>query len=92
MTVKAVKVSDLTSNSDSHKGDLMAIYTYQVDHGDDRIKVSAGMTVNGGRVQAVAFEASLDRLSILESALQEVRSSIELDGDLADIVNNALNP
>ena len=44
----------------------MATYTYEVDHGDDAPRVSAGMKLNGGKVTAVQFDAALARLEQLE--------------------------
>ena len=37
----------------------MAVYTYEVDHGDNPPRVYAGMTLNGGTVTAVQFDAAL---------------------------------
>jgi hypothetical protein len=37
----------------------MAVYTYEVDHGDDNPRVCCGMELNGGRVVAVEFGAAL---------------------------------
>ena len=37
----------------------MAVYTYEVDHGDDAPRIHAGMELNGGRVVAVEFGPAL---------------------------------
>ncbi len=40
----------------------MAIYTYEVDHGDDEPRVFAGMFLNRGHVVAVEFGAAISRM------------------------------
>ena len=44
----------------------MAIYTYEVDHGDNEPRIHAGMEINGGRVTAVQFGAALQELERLQ--------------------------
>ncbi len=46
----------------------MAIYTYEVDHGDDSPAINAGMEVNGGKVTAVQFDSALARLEKIEDS------------------------
>lgn len=50
------------------------LYTYVVEHeNDDALRFRADMTVNGGKLQAVAFYDALERLEIFEEALDDLK-------------------
>ena len=53
----------------------MAIYTYIVEHNDPGPAITAGDTINGGKLQAVAFYDAMKNLEEIEQLLSELRDS-----------------
>ena len=50
----------------------MTIYTYVVDHKDNPPAISAGDTIGGGLLTAVAFYDAMARLEIAEELLTDI--------------------
>jgi len=69
----------------------VAIYTYEVNHGDNVPRVGAGMNISGDPVTAVEFGSTIEKNEKLRSALMEVSSSVHLEDHLIDVIESALN-
>lgn len=57
----------------------MSTYTYVVDHGEESPAVSAGMVLNGGKLQAVQFADALAKLDELEELLLGIQGITECE-------------
>ena len=52
---------------------MSSIYTYVVEHGNERPAVVAKSIINGGKLNAVMFDDALAKLEEMEDFLNELR-------------------
>ena len=68
----------------------MAIYTYVVDHGDNAPSVGVRSVINGGRLQAVAFDDALAKLAAYEEFVVKLHDTTA-DPRTQDAIDELLN-
>ena len=52
---------------------MSSIYTYVVEHGNERPAVGAHSIINGGKLNAVMFDDALAKLEAMEEFLSKLR-------------------
>ena len=67
----------------------MAVYTYQVDHGNSSPSVGAKTEVNGGQLQIVSFSPALDNCTKARDIIDSILW--EFEHDIPDEVIEKLN-
>ena len=71
----------------------MAIYTYEVDHGDESPRIGAGDKINGGKLTSVVFDSYISNAVEVKEKLEEyLFESDDIDREVFDKIMEIIRP